>query len=145
VLDAEDQLALAHGVLERLREELRKLHAEQWPIEVRIFAARNAIVAPVIERLTEEVITGHARLAVARSALAVLAGTWEDLPEGLPQELRHRAREQIAGPIQELNGEIWQARVAGNDHGPERRAMAERVTEALSAMLENGNAELPEI
>ena len=53
LLDAEDQAAIARGVLEKLQDELSSIADERRWIEVRILRARNALVAPLIERLSE--------------------------------------------------------------------------------------------
>ena len=149
-LEAEDEAAIAHGVLDKLQDQLADFAEERRWIEVRILRARNGLVAPMIEKVSQRFL--EANQSMIRDGALLVALTAEgELPRGFEGEdnfmARIKAEQAINEPLEAAKSAADDARSASSSRALEqheqRKAIVASVQKALADMLENADAVLP--
>jgi hypothetical protein len=141
-LEAEDEAAIAQGVLDKLQDQLADFAEERRWIEVRI--------APMIEKVSQRFL--EANQSMIRDGALLVALTAEgELPRGFEGEdnfmARIKAEQAINEPLEAAKSAADDARSASSSRALEqheqRKAIVASVQKALADMLENADAVLP--
>jgi hypothetical protein len=145
--DALDEQEIANDAVAKLREQLPALREELAWCEVKVLIARNQLLVPLVDQLSERIRQRQLALNADLLMLGVLCEADE-----IPAQLEHiealKAKSALSAPTAESTAA---AKRTLQNHGiaesdwDERKRTADAIRAVLDGLLENADAPLPEI
>ena len=130
--DLKDQAETQRLVVGQLEQELASLNEQRAWVQTRILTARNWLLAPVVEKLSEQIVAAHKTMVTAGAVLATLTEE-DELPEGLSTVDRVKAANQISEPLR--HERFWAANREADFET--RTAAAEKVRQLMQLLLDD--------